>query len=104
MKRISIFLASLIILSSCGGSECFLVKNGNLIPLQGKVEFVDFFADFTVQIVSFFPDLKVEFVDFFANSCGEWEVVDFFADFTVEIVDFFPDIQIEIVDFFPGTP
>ena len=86
------------------GNECYLVQNGNLIPLQGTVQFVDFFPDFTVQIVDFFPDLNVQFVDFFATSCGEWQVVDFFPDFTVQIVDFFPDISISVVDFFPGTP
>jgi hypothetical protein len=72
------------------------------IPMWGRVQVVDFFADVTIQEVDFFPDLRVELVDFFPSSCGQWEIVDFFPDFTVQVVDFFPDLRVEYVDFFPG--
>ena len=49
------------------------------IPLYGRVQFVQFFPDLTIQVVNSFPDLRVELVDAFPDRCGEWQVVDSFT-------------------------
>lgn len=74
------------------------------VPLHGKVQVVDAFADFEVQAVDAFPDLKVELVDAFPDDCGQWKLVEAFPDFTVHFVEAFPDFTIEYVDAFPGVP
>jgi hypothetical protein len=74
------------------------------IPLHGKVQFVESFADFKIEYVESFPDLKVKFVTSFPDECGEWEVVESFPDFKVEVVESFADIKVEVVESFPGLP
>ena len=73
------------------------------VPLYGKVEVVDFMADFDVKVVDFMADLDVQEVDFMPTSCGKWQFVDFMPDFSVRFVDFMPDFTIKFVDFMPGT-
>ena len=72
------------------------------IPLHGKVEIVESFADIKVEIVDAFPDIRVKWVNAFANDCGEWEKVESFGDFKIELVNSFPDLKIKEVDAFPG--
>lgn len=76
----------------------------NGVPLHGRVQVVDSFADFEVESVESFPDLKVEPVSNFPDECGEWKFVDSFPDFTVTFVDSFADFTIETVGAFPGLP
>ncbi len=76
----------------------------NGIPLYGRVQVVDFMADFTVQKVSFLPDLRVKDTPSFPSQCGEWQFVEFMPDFTIQYVDFLPDFTIQMVDFAPGLP
>lgn len=73
-------------------------------PLFGKVQFVDAFADFTIEEVTSFPDLKVQKVGAHADACGQWQVVDAFPDFTVERVSAHADLKVAFVDAFPGLP
>jgi hypothetical protein len=75
----------------------------NGIPLYGKVQVVESFADIDVEVVTSFPDLNVKVVESFADDCGEWEFVDSFPDFTIRFVDSFPDIRIKFVESFPGV-
>ncbi len=79
-------------------------ERGEWIPLYGKVQRVDSFADFKIEITQGFPTLKVQRMDAFADECGEWEFVDSFPDFTVEVVGSFGDFSVEYVDAFPGLP
>lgn len=72
------------------------------IPLYGKVQVVDNFADIKIKVVGSLADLKVKKVRNFPEACGEWEFVDAFPDLTVEFVDVFPDITVKFTDSFPG--
>ena len=70
--------------------------------IYGRIQYVDAFADYTIEVVDSFPDLRVETVDAFADSAGEWEIVSAFPDFTIQKVDAFGDFKVEYVDNFPG--
>ena len=70
--------------------------------IYGRIQYVDAFADYTIEVVDSFPDLKVEVVDAFADSAGEWEIVTAFPDFTIQKVDAFGDFKVQYVDAFPG--
>jgi hypothetical protein len=70
--------------------------------IYGRIQYVDAFADYTIEVVSAFPDLKVEVVDAFADSAGEWEIVTAFPDFTIQKVSAFGDFKVQYVDDFPG--
>ena len=70
--------------------------------IYGRIQYVNAFADYTIEVVSAFPDLRVEVVDAFADSAGEWEIVEAFPDFTIEKVDAFGDFKVEYVRDFPG--
>ena len=70
--------------------------------IYGRIQYVEAFADYKVEVVSAFPDLRVEEVDAFADSAGEWEIVEAFPDFTIEKVDAFGDFKVEYVKDFPG--
>lgn len=72
------------------------------IPLHGKVEFVESFADIKIEFVESFADIKVKFVDSFPDECGEWQKVTSFPDFKVEVVESFADLKVEEVSSFPG--
>lgn len=72
------------------------------IPLYGKVQFVDVFADIQIEYVNAFPDIKVRFVNGFPKKCGEWQVVDAFPDFTVQVVNGAADLKVQRVNAFPG--
>ena len=76
----------------------------NGVPLYGRVQIVENFADLKVQEVDSFPDLKVQHVTSFPLKCGEWQLVDSFPDFKIQIVDSFPDLKVQYVDSFPGLP
>ena len=70
--------------------------------IYGRIQYVDAFANYKVEVVNAFPDLRVEEVDAFADSAGKWTIVEAFPDFTIEKVDAFGDFKIEYVTDFPG--
>ena len=70
--------------------------------IYGRIQYVDAFADYTIEVVDCFPDLRVEVVDAFADSAGEWEIVTAFPDFTIQKVNAFGDFKVQYVDDFPG--
>ena len=74
------------------------------IPLYGKVQIVNSFADFKVKVTTSSGDLKVQKVSSFADSCGKWKFVDSFPDFKIQLVDSFEDFSIKYVNSFPGRP
>ena len=76
----------------------------NGFPLNGKIQFVENYADIKIKVVESFPDLKVKIVNSFPDECGEWQIVDSFPDLKVQIVESFPDIKIKFVESFPGLP
>eukprot|EP00831_Metopus_contortus_P064952 TRINITY_DN5807_c0_g1_i4.p1 TRINITY_DN5807_c0_g1~~TRINITY_DN5807_c0_g1_i4.p1 ORF type:complete len:150 (-),score=36.18 TRINITY_DN5807_c0_g1_i4:1-450(-) len=65
--------------------------------VYGRIQYVDSFPDYKVEVVTAFPDLNVEIVTAFADSPGKWEIVDSFPDFKIEIVSSFPDFKIQYV-------
>ena len=70
--------------------------------IYGRIQYVDAFPDYTVEVVDAFPDLRVQEVDAFPDAAGKWEIVSAFPDFTIQKVDAFADFKIEYVDVFPG--
>ncbi len=70
--------------------------------VYGRIQIVDSFPDYKVQIVNAHEHLRVEKVTAFANRAGKWEIVDNFPDFKIQIVDVHPDFKIRLVDNFPG--
>lgn len=72
--------------------------------IYGKIQWVDSFPDYTVQVVDSFPDLKVKLVDSFPDHPGEWKVVTSFPDFKIKRVTSFADFKIQFVTSFPGVP
>jgi hypothetical protein len=70
--------------------------------LFGKVQIVEYGADFKVQIVDYGSDLKVRKVDYGASSCGKWQFVDYGANFKVQFVDYGADFKIQFVDYGEG--
>lgn len=108
----TLFLMSSLALAGCspwvqGTARAGVVSSACRLKgkrLFGKVQFVDAFADFTIEEVSAFPDLKVHKVAAFADACGEWEVVSAFPDFTVQRVSAHADLKVSYVSAFPGVP
>ncbi|AIA71909.1 putative exported protein [Pectobacterium atrosepticum SCRI1043] len=70
--------------------------------VYGRIQIVDSFPDYRVQIVNAHEHLRVEEVTAFANRAGQWKIVDNFPDFKIQIVDAHPDFKIRLVDNFPG--
>lgn len=74
----------------------------NGIPLYGRVQVVNYMADFDVQVVSFLPDLRVQNVSYLPVECGRWQFVNSMPDFTIRFVNALPDFTIQFVDYLPG--
>jgi hypothetical protein len=72
------------------------------VDLFGKVQIVDYGADFRVQIVDYGADLKVKEVSYGAYSCGEWQIVDYGADFKVQLVSYGADFKVKLVSYGAG--
>jgi hypothetical protein len=72
------------------------------VDLYGKVQVVDYGADFKVQIVDYGADLNVKEVSYCAYSCGEWQIVDYGADFKVQLVSYGADFKIKLVSYGAG--
>ncbi len=70
--------------------------------IYGKIQFVEFFPDYKVKVVSEIANLDVLLVKDFPNSVGKWQIVEHFPDFKIQIVDNFADFTIKYVEHFPG--
>ena len=79
-----------------------MMKTVNLKELKGKIQFVEHFADYDVEIVDVAPDLKVKIVENFPNNPGEWNIVASLPDIKLRIVENFGDFTIQFVENFPG--
>ncbi len=84
--------------SSSKLSGC-LLKNKQLF---GKVQIVEYGADFKIQKVDYGSDLKVQLVEYGASSCGRWQIVDYGANFKIQIVDYGADFKVQFVDYGEG--
>lgn len=70
--------------------------------LFGKVQIVEYGADFEIQKVDYGSDLKVRLVEYGASSCGKWQIVDYGANFKVQLVDYGADFKVQFVDYGEG--
>jgi hypothetical protein len=70
--------------------------------LFGKVQIVEYGADFKVQKVDYGSDLKVRAVDYGASSCGKWQFVEYGANFKVQFVDYGSDFKVQFVNYGEG--
>lgn len=65
--------------------------------IYGKIQFVDMFPNYKVQIVTDTADLNVKKVDMFPSSPGKWQIVDIFPDYKIQIVDLMPDFTVKFI-------
>lgn len=72
--------------------------------VYGRIQYVDDFPDYKVEVVEAFEDLRVMVVQAFPDGAGKWEIVDSFPDFKIQKVNAFGDFKIRYVDAFPGVP
>jgi len=72
--------------------------------IYGRIQFVDAFPDYTVEVVDAFPDLRVQKVRAFADAAGKWQIVQSFPDFKIQKVRAFGDFKVQFVTSFPGAP
>ena len=70
--------------------------------IHGRIQYVDVFPDYTIEVVDAFPDLKVQEVDAFPDAAGKWEIVTVFPDYKIQKVKAFGDFKVQYVDSFPG--
>ena len=73
-----------------------------LSKIYGRIQYVDSFPDYRVEVVEASEDLEVQEVGTFPNGPGEWQIVDTFPDYRIQIVEAFGDFKIRFVDSFPG--
>lgn len=72
--------------------------------IYGRIQYVDVFPDYKVEVVTACADLKVQEVDQSPDSPGKWQIVDVFPDYKIQKVKAFGDFKIEYVKSFPGLP
>lgn len=70
--------------------------------IYGRIQYVDVFPDYTIEVVDAFPDLKVKEVNAFPDAAGKWEIVTVFPDYKIQKVKAFGDFKVQYVDSFPG--
>jgi hypothetical protein len=74
----------------------------NLSRIYGRIQYVEEFPDYRVEVVDSMADLEVAEVVSLANSPGLWQVVDSFPDYRIQIVEAFADFKIRFVNAFSG--
>ncbi len=71
--------------------------------IYGRIQYVDSFPDYRVEVVGSFEDLDVQEVTAFPDQPGKWQIVDSFPDYKIQKVSAFGDFKIRYVSAFPGT-
>jgi hypothetical protein len=79
-----------------------LTLGGESEILSGKVQFVDYNPDFTVQVVAHNEHLRVKWVEHSPDMPGEWQAVTYAADHRIKIVTYNGDIKVRLVEHNPG--
>jgi hypothetical protein len=79
-----------------------MLKDVDLSKMKGRIQFVEHFADFDVEISEVFPDLKVKIVEHFANTPGKWQIVSSSPDIKLKIVENFGDFKIQFTEYAHG--
>ena len=78
--------------------------NVDVSKIYGRIQFVDAFPDYKVEVVTAFPDLRVQKVQAFPDAAGKWEIVTAFPDYKIQLVRAFADFQIEYVRLYHRQP
>lgn len=78
-------------------------KSADVGSIYGRIQFVEAFADYDVQVVDRHEGLRVQLVERFPDAPGKWQPVDRFPDYKIRLVDSHPDFKIRYVDRFPGV-
>ena len=71
--------------------------------IYGRIQYVDVFPDYTIEVVDAFPDLKVEEVNAFPDAAGKWEIVTVFPDYKIQKVKSLRRLQGAVRRQLPGT-
>ena len=71
--------------------------------IYGRIQYVDSFPDYKVEVVNAFEDLSVQEVTAFPDRPGKWQIVDSFPDYKIQKVGAFGDFKIRYVSSFPGA-
>jgi hypothetical protein len=79
-----------------------IVEKPDLSKVHGRIQYVDRFPDYRVEVVDALEDLEVQEVSCLANGPGLWQIVDTFPDYKIQIVDSFSDFKIRFVSSLPG--
>ena len=100
-----LLLAALPLLCAAASpSNARPAPNVDVSKIYGRIQFVDAFPDYTVEVVDAFPDLRVQKVRAFADAAGKWQIVQSFPDFKIQKVRAFGDFKVQFVTSFPGAP
>jgi hypothetical protein len=70
--------------------------------IYGRIQYVDAFPDYRVEVVDSLADLEVEEVLSLPNGPGLWQVVDSSPDYRIQIVETFGDFKVRFVKTFSG--
>ena len=71
--------------------------------VYGRIQYVDSFPDYKVEVVGTFEDLSVQEVTAFPDKPGKWQIVESFPDYKIQKVSAFGDFKIRYVTSFPGA-
>jgi len=79
------------------------LRAGSLRPpdlsrIYGRIQYVNRFPHYRVEVVTSMADLEVREVASLPNGPGLWQIVDKFPDFRIQIVEAFGDFRIKFVN------
>lgn len=78
------------------------LKKSELSRIYGRIQYVDRFPHYRIELVDSKADLEVKEVPSLSNGPGLWQVVDRFPDYRIQIVDAFGDFKVRFVNSCPG--
>ena len=90
-------------LSICHGQTAKNASKPAVSRIYGRIQYVDAFPDYKVEVVTAFEDLGVQEVDAFPDGPGKWQIVTEFPDYKIQKVSAFGDFKIRYVKAFPGA-
>ena len=74
----------------------------DLGKIYGRIQYVDRFPHYRVEVVDSMEDLAVQEVASLPHGPGQWQIVETSPDYRIQIVDAFGDFKIRFVNSFPG--
>jgi hypothetical protein len=77
------------------------LEKPDVSKIYGRIQYVESFPHYRVQVVDGMADLDVQEVESLPNGPGLWQVVDEFPDYRIQIVDALSDFEIRFINRFP---